>query len=137
MSPWDVVEFGVLVVDGDVSFERLVELNLGTGEAEALGMGRDLKAESVPLHDVIVADDAFMVEAADTVQVFGRGPPDFLRVARSTGETAVVIGEEAGQELIGGVEIGGASEAEFAGEAILQRAPGGEACLKRYCWGHG
>ena len=88
-------------------------------------------------HDVVVADDALMVKAADAVQVLGRGTPGLLGIARRAGEAAIVIGEEAGQELIGGVEIGGASEAEFAGEAILQRAPGGEACLKRYCWGHG
>jgi hypothetical protein len=38
MSPWDVVEFGVLVVDGDLAFQGLVELNFGAGEAEALGV---------------------------------------------------------------------------------------------------
>ena len=62
-----MVELGILVVDGDLSFERLVELKFGSGEAKALGLRGDLEAESVPLHDVIVADDAFMVKAADAI----------------------------------------------------------------------
>jgi hypothetical protein len=123
MSPWDVVEFGVLVVDGDLAFQGLVELNFGAGEAEALGVRGDLKAESVPLHDIVVADDAFMVEAADAVQVCWSRSPGFLRIARSAGEATIVISDESGQELIGGVEIGGSGEAEFAGEAVLQSAP--------------
>lgn len=123
MSPWDVVEFGILVVDGDVAIQGLMELNLCTGEAEALGVWGDLEAESVPLHDVVLADDAFVVKAADAVEVFGCDAPGFLGVARSAREAAIVIGDEGGQELIGGVEIGDAGEAKFAGEAVLQSSP--------------
>ena len=61
------VESGICVIDRDLSFERFHNLHFGPGEAEAFWLRRDLEAASVPLHDVVVADAALMVKAADAV----------------------------------------------------------------------
>jgi hypothetical protein len=42
-------------------------MDFGSGEAGALGLGRDLKTASLPLHDVVVADGTLVQEAADAV----------------------------------------------------------------------
>ena len=89
------VEFGICVIDRDLSFERFTELHLGTSEAEALRLGRDLEAASVPLHDIVVADRALVKEAADAIQVFGSRTPDFFGFAGCATEAAVVVGQEA------------------------------------------
>jgi hypothetical protein len=59
------VEFVWPAVNRDVSVERFVELHVGSGEAEALRVGRDLETAALPLHDVVVADGALVQEAAD------------------------------------------------------------------------
>src|ERR1019366_5047934 len=102
---------------------RFIELHLGTSEAEALRLGRDLEAASVPLHDVVVADRAFVMEAADGVEVFGSRTPNFFGFARRTTEAPVVVGQEAAKDLVGGVQIVRAGQTQLAGEAILKGAP--------------
>ena len=118
-----VVEFGIAVIDRNLSFERFHELHLGPSEAEALRLGRDLETASVPLHDVVVADAALVMKAADAVQIFGSGTPSLFRLARGATEAAVVVGQEAAQDLVGGVQIVGTGQTQFAGEAILKGAP--------------
>src|SRR5271168_2630969 len=90
-----VEELGVAVVDSHFSFERFIELHFGAGEAEAFGLGRDLEAAAVPLHDIVVADRAFVNEAADAVQIWGSGAPGFFGFARGAAEATVVVGKEA------------------------------------------
>ena len=119
----DVVESCICVIDRDLSFQRFVELHLCASEAEALRLGRDLETASVPLHNVVVADRAFMMEAADVVEVLGSGTPGFFGFTRRATEAAIVVGQKAAQDLVGGVQIVGTSQTQFAGEAILKSAP--------------
>ena len=116
-------ESGVSIIDRDLSFERFIELHFCSGEAEALRLGRDLETASVPLHDVVVADAALVMKAADAIQIFGSGTPSLLRIARRTTEAAVVVGQEAAQDLVGGAQIVRTGQTQFTGEAILKRAP--------------
>src|SRR5689334_13632812 len=118
-----VVEFGLCVIDRDFPFERFVDLHFGSGEAEAFRLGRNLERSAVPLHDVVVADAAFVHEAADAIEIFWSGTPGGFCCARSASEAAVVVGQEMAQHGIGANQIGSASQAEFAGEAILKSAP--------------
>ena len=53
---------GIAVVERDPSIESLIELDLGSRKAETPVLRRDLKAASVPLYDIVVADDAFVPE---------------------------------------------------------------------------
>src|SRR5579863_3817696 len=126
MSPWrsqGVLAFGFSVVESDVSIERVVEVDLGAGEAEAAALGRNLEAPALPLHDVVVADHAGMHETADAVQMLGFRAPGGCGFPRATGEAAVVVGDKAGEHGVGRVQITGLGQTEFAGEAVLQHAP--------------
>lgn len=79
-----VVESGISVIDRNPSFERFIELNFCPGEAEALRLGRDWEAAAVPLHDVVAADGAFVMKAADAINLGGNGTPGFFCFARHT-----------------------------------------------------
>src|SRR5665213_1855061 len=115
-----MLEPSVAVVERDAAVERLIDLYFGTGEAEAARLGMNLQSLAVPWHDVVVANDAFMGEAADAFQVFRRGAPGFFGIAGSTSEAAVVVGDETGEDAVGRIRIAGMSEAKFAGKTILQ-----------------
>src|SRR6202035_4611702 len=122
LSPREA-ESGISVIDRDLPFERFIELHFGPREAEALRLGRDLEAASVPLHDIVVADAALVMKAADAIKVFRSGTPSLFRIARCATEAAVAVGQEAAKDLVGGSEIGGPGQTKFAGEAILKGAP--------------
>jgi hypothetical protein len=47
-----------------------------------------------------------------------------LSLAGGHGEAVVTVSTEAGEDLVGGVEIAGLGEAEFADQAVLAGAPG-------------
>jgi hypothetical protein len=126
VSPWrsqGVVQADVAVEERDAPVEGLIEVDFGTGKAETLALLRDLEALAFPLHDVVVADHAFVDEAADAVEIFRRGTPCGLHFTRTAGEAAIVVGHENAQHDVGGLQIAGLSQAEFTGEAILQHAP--------------
>src|SRR5205823_9006280 len=113
MSPrWDglVLQAGFAVIERDAPVESLVDVHFGTGEAEAAGLLRDLEATAFPLHDVVVADDAFMHEAADAFESFGSGAPNGSGFARRPGKAAVVVDDKLAQDGVGRVEVGGLSE---------------------------
>ncbi len=123
MSPLSDFEAGVAVIDRHPAFEAFVELDFGSGEAEAPGPRRDLEAASLPLHDVVAADGAFMHEAADAIEFGRRGPPRVFDLVRRAAEAAVVVGQEAAQDFVSGAETGGPGQTQFAGEAVLEGAP--------------
>src|ERR1022692_103389 len=126
MSPWrsqGVLQAGVAVEERDAPVESLIDVDFGSGKAETLALLRDLKTLAFPLHDVVVADHAFVDEAADAVEIFGRGTPCALHFAGTAGEAAVGVGEKEAEHDVGGLQIAGLSQAEFAGEAILKHAP--------------
>ncbi len=118
-----MVQASVAVVEGDAAIERLVDVHFGAGEAEAAGLLGDLEAAAFPLHDVVVADGAFMHEAADAREIFWSRPPRSGGFTRLPGESAIVIGDELAQHGVGRVEVLSTSQAEFAAQAILQQAP--------------
>lgn len=63
--PWGVgvLEAGIAVVQRDLAVARLVELNCCSRKVEAPVLRRDLEAAAVPLHDVVITNDAFVPEA--------------------------------------------------------------------------
>jgi len=75
--PWHGCELqaSLAVVEGDATVEGLIDAHFGTGEAETACLLRDLEAAAFPLHDIVVADDAFVHEAANTVESVGSFPP--------------------------------------------------------------
>src|SRR6266852_5060205 len=126
MSPWrsqGVLQAGVAVIKRDAPVQSLIDVDFRSGKREALSLLGDLKTLTFPLHDVVVADHALVDEAADAIQVFGRGAPCGLLFSRAAGEAAVVVGKKAAQDSIGGVQIASLSQAELAGKTILEHAP--------------
>src|ERR1700686_5295748 len=114
-----MVELVIAVIDGDLSFERFHELNSGPSKAEAVRLGRDLEAASVPLHDIVVADAALVMKAADALKVFRSGTPSLFRISRVATEAAVVVGQESSKDRVRASKIFCPVQPKFAGEAIL------------------
>lgn len=126
MSPWrsqGVLQAKLAVVEGNAAVESLIEMDFGAGEAEALALLGDLEALAVPLHDVVVADHAFMNEAADAVKIFWCRTPCGLGLTGRAGEAAVVVGDEYAQHGVGGIQMASLSQAQLAAQTILKHAP--------------
>src|SRR5579864_1134378 len=90
---------------------------------KAKGEGDGVGAEG---NDVVGADHALVAEAeaAGEIEARREGAEVALGLAGGDGEALVVIGAEAGEDVVGGVEIAGLGEAEFADQAVLAGAPG-------------
>jgi hypothetical protein len=78
MSLWrsqGVLQTNVAVLERDAPVESLIEMDFGSGKAEALSLLGELETLSLPLHDVVVADHALVDKAADAVQMFESRTP--------------------------------------------------------------
>jgi hypothetical protein len=104
-----MIEAPIAAVHRNAAFESLGELALGACKAEESRLRRCLEAAPISLHDIVVADDAFVSEAAVAVQL-GR-TPGFGGVARSASEAAVVVSDEAAQGAVGRFENAGVGQA--------------------------
>ncbi len=113
----------IAIVEGDPAIERLVEPHGGAGEAAAPVLRWDLEATAVPLHDVVVADRAFVHERTDALEIAGSRAPGLGGMAGAVGEAAVVVDSELMQHGVGGVDVGSLSQTQFAAQTILQHAP--------------
>src|SRR5258708_19510907 len=94
MSPWrskGVLQSGVAVIKRDATIESVIEEDFSSGKAEAAGLLGDLEALALPLHDVVVADDTFMNEANDAVQIFRSPTPSGRRRTPRPGEAAGLV----------------------------------------------
>jgi len=112
----------VFRVDRDVPFLSLVELSLGSGKTERLPLTGQVETGSLPLHDVVAADDPRIPKAADTIQIAASMSPASFRLAGHTREPAVVVSARAHQVAAGSIEMAAAPQPEFAAEAILKNA---------------
>ena len=117
------MQAGVAVIERNAPVQSLIDVDFGSGKAEALPLLRDLEALTLPLDNVVVADHALVNEAADAFQILGCRAPCGLHCAGAAGKAAVVVGEKEAQHGVGGVQIASLSQAEFAGETILEHAP--------------
>jgi hypothetical protein len=117
------LQAGVGVVERDVAVKRLIDVDFGSGKAEALALLWDLEALAVPLHDVVVADHALMNEGADAVEIFRSRTPCGLHFQRTAGEAVVVVRQENAEHGVGGIQVASVSQAKFAAQAVLKHAP--------------
>src|SRR6266481_849346 len=72
---------------------------------------------------VVMSDDAAVATAQDSGEIAGGGAPGGGGVGGGPGEAAIIVGEELGEEGIGGLESGDAAQPQLADEAVLQRLP--------------
>src|SRR5260370_5997947 len=120
-----VFQASLAIVERDPAIKSLVQLDFCAREGEAAVLGRDLEAAALPLHDVVVADDAFVPERADALELIRSGAPGFGGVARGPREAAVVVGAEMPPRRGRGGQVGGVGEAEVSAQAGLEDAPDG------------
>jgi hypothetical protein len=99
-----------------------VELSLGSGKTERLPMTGQVETASLPLHDVVAADDPRLLEGPAAVQIAASMSPASFRLAGHTCEAAVLVSARAHQLAAAGVEIAGAPQPKFAAQAILKNA---------------
>src|SRR6516162_3798004 len=94
--PWDgcMLQARVAVIKREASIERLVDLHFGPSEAATTRLLGNLEATTVPLHDIVIADDAFVDETSDPLETFRGRTPGGLLFARLSGEASVVIHDE-------------------------------------------
>src|SRR5258707_7107342 len=121
MSPWrsqGVLQSGVAVIKRDETIESVIEEDFGSGKAEAAGLLGDLEALALPLHDVVVADDTFMNEANDAIQILRSRTPSGRSRTRRPGEAAAVVGEGGTPDGLGGNPIQRARPAQVATQAV-------------------
>lgn len=118
-----MLEPGIAIEERNAAVKSVADLYFGTGKAVAAGLRMDLQAPAIPLHDIVVADDAFVGEAADAFQILGSWAPGFFRLARRASELAIVVGDEAAQHGIGRVDVESLSQTKLTGQAILQHTP--------------
>lgn len=118
-----MLEPGVAIVERNAAIESLVDLDFGSGETVAARLRMNLQPPAIPLHHVVVADDALMGEAADAFQILRRRVPGCFGLARLAREAAIVVGDEAAQHSVGRIDVASLSQAQLAAQAILEHAP--------------
>ncbi len=97
----------------------------GLGIAVAPGVGEDLQQMPPEVHSIVIGHRALVGEAADVLETLVRGQRAIggVRGRGGVSEARIVTREEAGQDSIRLVQGARASAAEFADQAILERAP--------------
>ncbi len=116
-------ESGV-VRDGEGAIESMVDLDLGSSVAAAVGPGQNLEAVRAKGDGIVIGDGAQVLEAKDGIGVERGGPRAIRRrgVGREVGKACVVAAQEPGEKGIGALAVADAGETEFGQEAILKRA---------------
>src|ERR1700675_3001003 len=112
--------------DKQPAIEAMGEIDGVPGVAAFGGQGRERNGMGAEGDDVIGTDHALVAEAeaAGEIEAGWEGAEIALGLASRDGEALIIVGAEAGEDLVGGVEIAGVSEAEFADQAVLAGAPG-------------
>jgi hypothetical protein len=112
-----------LAVDEQPAVEALVRLDVTARIGAAAPAPRDLGPARAEAHGVVARHSAPVAAAQDVGQVGGRPPPSRGGLRGRMGEAGIEVGEERGEEGVGGLEGREAAEPELDDEAVLERAP--------------
>ena len=110
------------VVDCQCPVQVRVDIDARRSIAPAARPGQELEQAAVELDRVIVPDGPLVLEAADPLEVGGRGLPGRLGMRGRVGEARIVAGEKPVAHALGCLERPGLGEPEFGDEAILEGA---------------
>ena len=110
------------VVHGERAIQACMDIDARPRIAVAVRSRAQLQQRTIQLQRVVVADGAPILEAADAVEVRGRGAPGRLGIRGGLGEAGIVAREKAIQEALGVGQRGGPGEPEFDDEAVLEGA---------------
>ena len=117
-------EESAVVGNGEGAIESLVDLDLGSGVAAAVGPGENLQAEQAERDGIVIGDDAQVLEAKDGGGVERGGPRAIRRrgIGGEVGKARVIAAQEPAQKDIGALAGADVGEAQFGQEAILKGA---------------
>lgn len=113
-------------VDGDAAIEALMDLNTSVSEGSAVLAGRRNVDHMRPEPDgVVVEDGAPVLEAEDLVEgvTAAEADPCLLTLLSADREAPVVSWQVVPQGLVGLLAVGGSSQTELAGQAVLEGSP--------------
>lgn len=99
-----------------------MNIDAGAGVAAARRAWLELEQCAVELERIVLADRTSVLEAADAVEIGGRGAPGRLRVSGRLREARIVAREKPIEHALGVGERAGLREPEFDDEAVLEGA---------------
>src|SRR5271155_548729 len=105
------------IVDDDDLIKAHVDVDPGSGVTALRRSGRELEHVAKNADGVIVLDGPLVLEAADALEMTGRGAPRRLGLGSRMGEARIVAGKKPREDALRlgqGADVG---EAEFADEA--------------------
>ena len=103
--------------------ETLADFNTAASQGAAWAAGRHVHDAAAEAHGVIAPDDPVVAAAELGPQLARRRPPGRCRIGRRPREAVVEVSQKGRQKGIGGLKRAEVTQAQFAGEAVLQRAP--------------
>ena len=112
------------MIHGKRAIEVSVDIKAGASEAARVRAGLELEDPAIELDGVIILDRAWVLEAADALEVppRGRRTPRWLGVRGGVGEARIVAREKAVEHALGRGEGARLGEAQLDHEAILEGA---------------
>src|SRR6266851_615723 len=106
--------------DEEAPVQTLAHLETTAGVGAA---ARQLDPAGAEVDGVVVSDHASVATAQEGGEIAGGGAPGGGGGGGSPGEAVVEVGQELGEEGIGGLEGGDAAQPQFADETVLQGLP--------------
>jgi hypothetical protein len=116
-------EYGAVVEREQSPVEEFSQLHAAAGVGAAARAWRDLQPARAEADGVVAGDRHQVAAAEEPVEIARRPAPDGGRVGGGAREAPVEVGDELWQEALGGLAGGEAAQAQFTGQAILQRRP--------------
>src|SRR6266571_1991790 len=113
----------VRIEDDEAAIEELAKFHSTAGVGAAPGPGRDLEPAGAQSHGVVPGHDARVAAAQDAIEIARRWPPRGRGGGRRAPEAPDEVGEELGQKRVALLEGMERAQAQFADEAVLERAP--------------
>src|SRR5215813_2982418 len=112
-----------LIEDEQAAVEQLAQFHAPAGVRAPARSGRQLQPARAEPHGVIAGDDATIPAAQDAIERARRSAPRGDGLGRGAREALTERGEKLGQERVGLLERAAGAQAEFADQAVLERAP--------------
>jgi hypothetical protein len=111
------------VPDVDLTIETLADVDATARVGASGGTAGDEHGAQPELDGVVAADAPRIATAEDGGEVAGRAPPERAGRAGRVSKAAIEVGDEGGDESIGGLERADPAQSQLTREAVLQRAP--------------
>lgn len=110
------------VIDGERPIQVGMDIDASAGVAAPVGAGPELQQRAVQLERIVLADRTPILEAANAIEMGGRGAPGWLGIRRRLGKAGIVAREKSIEDALGVGERAGLRKPQFDDEAVLEGA---------------